>query len=84
MVLNGINYTEKHLTDEEMAVIEAMRMGAKVEANFFQSDYNAMMEHFDSLDKDDLFTWRASRNLSASSYFEARSEHVKIGHFIDK
>lgn len=25
MVLNGIKYTEKHLTDEEMAVIEAMR-----------------------------------------------------------
>ena len=25
MVLNGINYTEKHLTDEEMAIIEAMR-----------------------------------------------------------
>lgn len=25
MVLNGINYTEKHLTDEEMAVVEAMR-----------------------------------------------------------
>ena len=25
MVLNGINYTEKHLTDEEKAVVEAMR-----------------------------------------------------------
>ena len=25
MVLNGINYTEKHLTDEETAVVEAMR-----------------------------------------------------------
>ena len=30
MLLNGINYTEKHLTDEEMAVIEAMRMGAEM------------------------------------------------------
>lgn len=25
MVLNGINYTEKHLTNEEKAVVEAMR-----------------------------------------------------------
>ena len=25
MVLNGINYTEKHLTDEETAVVETMR-----------------------------------------------------------
>ena len=25
MVPNGINYTEKHLTDEETAVVEAMR-----------------------------------------------------------
>ena len=30
MGLNGINYTEKHLTDEEMAVVEAMRMGAEM------------------------------------------------------
>jgi len=25
MVLNGINYTEKHLTDEEMVVVATMR-----------------------------------------------------------
>lgn len=38
MVLNGINYTEKHLTDEEMAVIEAMRMGAKVDVIFYRTE----------------------------------------------
>lgn len=38
MVLNGINYTEKHLTDEEMAVVEAMRMGAKVDVMFYKTD----------------------------------------------
>ena len=38
MVLNGINYTEKHLTDEEMAVVEAMRMGAKVDVVFYKTE----------------------------------------------
>jgi len=45
MVLNGINYTEKHLTDEEMAVVEAMRMGADIQANIFHSSENAAREH---------------------------------------
>lgn len=44
MVLNGINYTEKHLTDEEMAVVEAMRMGADVDLNFY---------HIESLEEKD-------------------------------
>ena len=38
MELNGINYTEKHLTDEEMAVVEAMRMGAKVDVMFYKTE----------------------------------------------
>lgn len=38
MVLNGINYTEKHLTDEEMAVVEAMRMGAKIDVIFYKTE----------------------------------------------
>lgn len=38
MVLNGINYTEKHLNDEEMAVVEAMRMGAKIDVIFYKTE----------------------------------------------
>ena len=83
MVLNGINYTEKRLTDEETAVINAMRMGGKVQVNFFRSDYENMSNHMDSLDKD-LFFYRRNMDVKLTSYFEAKSETVTIGHFIDK
>jgi len=33
--LNGINYTEMLLTDEELAVVKSMRDGAKVEVNYW-------------------------------------------------
>ena len=84
MELNGINYTEKHLTDEEKAVVDAMRMGGKAQVNFFHSDYSLMTEHLDSLDKDNLFVERANYNLTHSAYFQAISKNVQIGHFIDK
>ena len=83
MVLNGINYTEKHLTDEEMAVVEAMRMGGEAQVNFFHSDYENMSNHMDSLDKD-IFFYRYNMDVKITSYFEAKSETVTIGHFIDK
>ena len=83
MVLNGINHTEKHLTDEETAVINAMRMGGKAQVNFFRSDYENMSNHMDSLDKD-LFFYRRNMDVKLTSYFEAKSETVTIGHFIDK
>lgn len=83
MVLNGINYTEKHLTDEEMAVVEAMRMGGKAQVNFFRSDYENMSNHMDSLDKD-IFFYRHNMDVKVTSYFEAKSEKVTIGHFIEK
>lgn len=31
--LNGINYSEQLLTDEEVAVVKAMRLGAKIDVN---------------------------------------------------
>jgi hypothetical protein len=49
MVLNGINYTEKHLTDEEAAVINAMRRGAKVDVKFYESTYETASAHSVSL-----------------------------------
>lgn len=49
MELNGINYTEKHLTDEEMAVIEAMRMGGDVDIIFYESSKEAYETHREKL-----------------------------------
>ena len=79
MELNG----SKYLTNEETAVINAMRMGGKAQVNFFRSDYENMSNHMDSLDKD-LFPYRHNMDVKITSYFEAKSETVTIGHFIDK
>ena len=79
MELNG----SKYLTNEEMAVINAMRMGGKAQVNFFRSDYENMSNHMDSLDKD-LFFYRRNMDVKLTSYFEAKSEKVTMGHFIDK
>ena len=79
MELNG----SKYLTNEELAVINAMRMGGKAQVNFFCSDYEKMSNHMDSLDKD-LFFYRHNIDVKLTSYFEAKSENCTIGHFIDK
>ena len=79
MELNG----SKYLTNEELAVINAMRMGGKAQVNFFCSDYEKMSNHMDSLDKD-IFFYRHNMDVKVTSYFEAKSETVTIGHFIDK
>ena len=79
MELNG----SKYLTNEELAGINAMRMGGKAQVNFFCSDYENMSNHMDSLDKD-LFFYRHNMDVKLTSYFEAKSENVTMGHFIDK
>ena len=83
MELNGKTYEMQYLTDEETAVINAMRMGGNAEVNFFRSDYENMSNHMDSLDKD-IFFYRYNMDVKITSYFEAKSENVTIGHFIDK
>ena len=70
MELNG----SKYLTNEELAVINAMRMGGKAQVNFFRSDY----------ENKDLFFYRRNMDVKLTSYFEAKSEKVTMGHFIDK
>ena len=45
MELNG----SKYLTNEETAVINAMRMGAKVRADFFNSTADAALNHAELL-----------------------------------
>lgn len=37
-VVNGINYNEKMITDEELAVVEAIRVGADVSVSFHRLD----------------------------------------------
>ena len=85
MVLNGINHTEKHLTDEEMAVINAMRLGAKVQLHFFDSNYYTVVAH--SYELSDTFRKRYWQDLteypSGHITFEAKSENVEITHFVD-
>ena len=81
--LDGKTYEMQYLTDEETAVINAMRMGGKAQVNFFCSDYEKMSNHMDSLDKD-LFFYRHNMDVNITSYFEAKSENCTIGHFIDK
>ena len=88
MVLNGINYTEKHLTDEEMAVVEAMRMGGKVEVHFFDSTEDAAEKHYEEL-KDIITQKRVNALVSESSSIKFDSYEFKIGnhtiyHFVDK
>ena len=38
MELNGKTYEMQYLTDEETAVVNAMRMGAKVDVVFYKTD----------------------------------------------
>ena len=83
MELNGKTYEMQYLTDEETAVINAMRMGGEAQVNFFCSDYEKMSNHMDSLDKD-IFFYRYNMDVKITSYFEAKSENVTMGHFIDK
>ena len=83
MELNGKTYEMQYLTDEETAVINAMRMGGKAQVNFFCSDYEKMSNHMDSLDKD-IFFYRHNMDVKITSYFEAKSENCTISHFIDK
>ena len=81
--LNGETYEMQYLTDEEAAVINAMRMGGKVEVNFFGSNNDCMNKSLDSLDEN-LFDYHHTAEQSGFFYYEKQSEHVKIGHYIDK
>ena len=83
MELNGKTYEMQYLTDEETAVINAMRMGGKAQVNFFCSDYENMSNHMDSLDKD-IFFYRHNMDVEVTSYFEAKSENVTMCHFVDE
>ena len=81
MVLNGINYTDKHLTDEEMAVVEAMRKGGQVEVYFFDSTTEAADEHALSLIT--LAEYAVREITTFVSHYIRIGKHA-IYHFVDK
>ena len=86
MALNGINYTEKYLTDEETAVINAMRMGAKVQADFFNSTADAALNHAESLNGLADAQVRPLTTPSGSKFdiYELHIGKHRISHFVDE
>ena len=73
MELNG----SKYLTNEETAVINAMRMGGKVEVHFFDSTEDAAEKHYEELK--DIITQRVNALVSESSSIKFDSYEFKIG-----
>ena len=88
MELNGKTYEMQYLTDEETAVINAMRMGGKVEVHFFDSSEDAAEKHYEEL-KDIITQNRVNALVSESSSIKFDSYEFKIGnhaiyHFVDE
>ena len=79
---------EMFLTAEEAAVVDAMRMGGKVEVHFFDSTEDAAEKHYEEL-KDIITQKRVNALVSESSSIKFDSYEFKIGnhtiyHFVDK
>jgi adenylyl- and sulfurtransferase ThiI len=77
----------QYLTDEDTAVINAMRMGGKVEVHFFDSSEDAAEKHYEEL-KDIITQKRVNALVSESSSIKFDSYEFKIGnhaiyHFVD-
>ena len=86
MELNGINYTEKQLTDDEVAIINAMRRGAKVTADFFDSNIDDANDNNDELSTivDSVLQQRLKpESGNEFQYYEINIGCHKICHYID-
>ena len=82
MELNG----SKYLTNEETAVINAMRMGAKVQADFFNSTADAALNHAESLNglaDTQVRTLTTPRGSKFDVYELCIGKH-RISHFVDE
>ena len=84
MELNG----SKYLTNEETAVINAMRTGGKVEVHFFDSTEDAAEKHYEQL-SEIITQKRVNALVSESGSIEFDSYEFEIGehkiyHFVDK
>lgn len=85
MELNGKTYEMQYLTDEETAVINAMRMGGKVEVHFFNSTTKAAERHAQELANLACVNIRALK--TDQTEFDSHDIHIgkhTIYHFIDK
>ena len=86
MELNGKTYEMQYLTDEETAVINAMRMGAKVQADFFNSTADAALNHAESLNglgDTQVRTLTTPRGSKFDVYELCIGKH-RISHFVDE
>ena len=86
--MNGKTYEMQYLTDEEAAVINAMRIGGKVEVHFFGSNEDAAEKHYEEL-KDIITQKRVNALVSESKAIKFDSYEFKIGdhtiyHFVDE
>ena len=86
--LNGKTYEMQYLTDEETAVINAMRRGGKVEVNFFNSTDEVAEAHGKELesivDKIDIRDLRTGTTGEDFTSYEIHIGNHKVFHFVDK
>lgn len=85
--LNGKTYEMQYLTDEETAVINAMRNGAEVNAYFFNSSDEEAEKHTKWLKP--IASETLMRKLINDDGTEFNSYDIKLGkhtiyHFVDK
>ena len=83
--LDGKTYEMQYLTDEEAAVINAMRMGGKVEVHFFNSTTEAAERHAKELAS--LACVNIRKLKTDQTEFDSHDIHIgkhTIYHFIDK
>ena len=83
--LDGKTYD---LTDEEAAVVNAMRKGGKVEVHFFDSNEDVAERHYEEL-SEIITQKRVNALVSESGSIEFDSYEFEIGkhkiyHFVDK
>ena len=89
--LNGKTYEMQYLTDEETAVINAMRRGAKIAATFYESSEAEYQKSLDSFGKTFAYLGfndcRDGDEPSFVAYKMKNSDYnpsVSILHYVDK
>lgn len=75
---------EMFLTAEEAAVVDAMRMGAKVQASFFFSTDEACKEHAKQLSLETFPKGGPSDLGNGLTAHHFKSDRVDIVHFVQK
>ena len=82
--MNGKTYEMQYLTDEETAVINAMRLGAKVQVNFFNSTERAYAAHLAKISTETFPTGSVNNLGDGLKAYRIESGKVDIVHFIKK